>query len=132
MTDTAEPPTLNVKLLQRVLAHIEADPAHWDQDAWAVQAPGCGTAYCFAGWAVALAAPDATFLWGPKFHGSGVSDGASQVRLADGEVHSIGSLARELLGLDVEQTADLFYGFEADTLDGLRRVVGRIVAPPAP
>lgn len=129
MTDTAAPPTLNVKLLRRVLAHIEADPEHWAQDGWAQRAPECGTKHCFAGWAVALERPEAEFLWVRKAAGYH-SEGADGVRLPDGEVRSIGQLAMELLGLDAAQSSDLFYGYEADTLDGLRQVIGRIIAPP--
>lgn len=132
MTDTAAPPTLNVKLLQRVLAHIEADPAQWDQDAWAERNPACDTRHCFAGWTVALALPEAEFLWKPKAAAYRSSEGADSVRLPDGAVRSIAGLAIDLLGLDAAQLSDLFYSFEADTLDGLRRVVGRIVATSAP
>jgi hypothetical protein len=48
-----------------VLAHIELDPASWDQGSWAKSRnsvaprptePGCGTGMCFAGWAVTLGA----------------------------------------------------------------------------
>jgi len=39
--------------LRRVLAHIESTPQLWNQSTW-VSETSCGTAYCFAGWAVAL------------------------------------------------------------------------------
>jgi hypothetical protein len=49
----------NVELLKRTLQHIEDHPESWDQTAWVTPEDfrtddGCGTAYCFAGWAVEL------------------------------------------------------------------------------
>lgn len=41
-------PTPNAELAYRVLDHIDAHPKNWDQHHW------CGTAKCFAGWAVEL------------------------------------------------------------------------------
>lgn len=49
MTDT-ENRNINVELLDRTLAYIEAHPEEWDQGNWR-----CGTGMCFAGWAVTLA-----------------------------------------------------------------------------
>lgn len=40
---------INVDLLTRTLAHIEAHPETWDQGTWR-----CGTTACFAGHAIAL------------------------------------------------------------------------------
>jgi len=39
----------DVELLTRTLNHIKLNPEAWDQTHW------CGTAQCFAGWAVTLA-----------------------------------------------------------------------------
>lgn len=51
VTDPA--PTPNVPLLKQTLAHIEAHPTAWNQDAWCEETD-CGTAYCFAGHAIVL------------------------------------------------------------------------------
>jgi hypothetical protein len=48
------PNPFNADLARRTLAAIENDPAHWNQKAWISSSPECGTAYCFAGWAVKL------------------------------------------------------------------------------
>lgn len=41
--------TVNTELLKATLEHIKDNPETWDQGQW------CGTAQCFAGWAVSLA-----------------------------------------------------------------------------
>lgn len=41
--------TPNAELAYRVLDHIDARPETWEQATW-----DCGTAACFAGWAVRL------------------------------------------------------------------------------
>lgn len=51
-TDT-RPNPFNADLARRTLAAIEADPTHWNQTTW-ITTTECGTAYCFAGWAVRL------------------------------------------------------------------------------
>lgn len=43
------PTTPNAALAYRVLDQIDADPKSWNQGTW-----DCGTAACFAGWAVRL------------------------------------------------------------------------------
>lgn len=48
----------NRVLLTKTLEHIRANPTTWVQNDWITADnsadPGCGTAYCFAGWAVVL------------------------------------------------------------------------------
>lgn len=52
---TPPPRCTNPELMRQTLAHIEAYPDTWNQRTWATPPSGaCGTAYCFAGWAVAL------------------------------------------------------------------------------
>lgn len=46
-------PTFNADLAERILAQIRDDPEHWDQRSWAAKT-GCGTSFCFAGWACNL------------------------------------------------------------------------------
>jgi hypothetical protein len=50
---TAPTPTPNAELAYKVLDHIDADPASWDQYTWFSAQP-CGTVACFAGWTVML------------------------------------------------------------------------------
>lgn len=52
MSDIEDKP--NAELAYRVLDHIDADPASWDQATW-IKRTDCGTVACFAGWAVQLA-----------------------------------------------------------------------------
>ncbi len=68
---------LNAALAYRVLDHIEAHPETWDQENW------CGTAQCFAGWAVAL---------------SGETPDDWQNVLVDGQLVFVADRAAELLG----------------------------------
>lgn len=49
--------TPNVALLKRTLEHIKDNPETWDQSNW------CGTAQCFAGWAVTFAGAKIDQLW---------------------------------------------------------------------
>src|SRR3954465_6086495 len=54
----------NAELAYRVLDHIDADPASWDQGRW-IKKTDCGTVACFAGWAVQLAGGKVEFgRWG--------------------------------------------------------------------
>lgn len=52
----------NAELAYRVLDHIDADPASWDQATW-IKRTDCGTVACFAGWAVQLAGGKVEFDW---------------------------------------------------------------------
>lgn len=57
-------PVPNLPLLRKVLDHIDAHPEEWDQSNYVLTEaeqikqqtgqPGCGTAYCIAGHAVAM------------------------------------------------------------------------------
>ena len=51
--------TVNTELLKQTLDYIKDHETDWIQNQWITPAeeredPSCGTAYCFAGWAVAL------------------------------------------------------------------------------
>lgn len=112
---------MNVERANLVLKQIENDPDTWQQRVWAEQTK-CGTVHCFAGWAVALFRPDATFLWEDYLGGAFWPAGkyASSVEV-DGVVHSIEGLAQELLELTEEQADILFGG--ANSLPQLREIV---------
>lgn len=56
--------TPNTQLAYAVLDHIDAHPEQWNQATWWKQTE-CGTAGCFAGWAVALTGGTLRFdQWG--------------------------------------------------------------------
>jgi hypothetical protein len=108
----------NTELLVRTLAHIEAHPDEWDQLHWARLAP-CGTAYCFAGTALALAGK-AEFQWGSR----AVDSMEFAEQMADGE--DIGTAAQRLLDLDMDDADALFD--PNNTLDHLRQIVGQLTS----
>lgn len=79
----------NAELAYRVLDHIDAHPESWNQGTW-----DCGTAACFAGWAVRLSGgvadtdensdTDGTVIEGPShLVGLTIQDAAIEV-LGDG------------------------------------------------
>jgi hypothetical protein len=114
----------NVELLRQTLAHIEANPDEWDQRDWRRET-SCGTAYCFAGWAVKLTGGEFCRDSGGKVFGSLVKASGSDVPLM------IADYAAELLGLPPEvdeyggpANALLFYS--RNTLDDLRRIVAEL------
>lgn len=111
----------NTALLHQTLTHIETHPDQWHQLDWATRTE-CGTAYCFAGWAVQLARPDAE----PDFDGGR----STSVVIVDGVPRSIEVLASDLLGLDIDQSEDLFAC--ENTLDDLRRIVRELTGQECP
>lgn len=113
----------NVDLLKRTLAYIEANERAWDQTVWRRKDPVCGTAMCFAGWAVTLAgdqwaseAVEATEIRG--------DDDSFLVKIGDDRVQEVDDRAAELLGLTYEQVDLLF--FSLNDLDDIRLIVGEI------
>lgn len=98
-TDT-RPNLFNADLAQRTLAAIEADPAHWNQKSWVSE---CGTAWCFAGWAV-------------RIHDGIDPDARTPIQ------HK----AEQALGLDPWLAKPLFAG--SNTLGELREMVAQYAA----
>lgn len=107
----------NVELAQQVLEQIEEHPDTWDQGYWARETASCGTTHCFAGWAVALAEPDAQFAI--DFDGLGTG-----VIRRDGEPWEIKDAAIDLLGLTSWQADAMFW--HSTTLDELREYVRQL------
>ena len=127
----------NNELLDKVITLVEADAAtengtRWDQSSWGrvyaedeVKAQGlsCGTAGCFAGWAVQLA--------GGKFHLGeieknalamyGEAEVSDCILPGDDVLRSIPSAAADLLRITLDQADWLFNG-NNDSHD-LRRMV---------
>lgn len=82
----------NAELAYKVLDHIDAHPDQWDQDVWWTDQhyAGCGSAGCFAGWAVVLSGGRIEFdgfnsiITGlAELDGAHVSDAAAQLLNAD-------------------------------------------------
>jgi hypothetical protein len=92
------PNPFNADLARRTLAAIENDPAHWNQKAWISSSPECGTAYCFAGWAV-------------KLHTASEPGYATPIK----------QKAEDALGLQAWIAEPLFYS--SNTLSDLRNMV---------
>lgn len=104
----------NIDLATKVLDHIKSDPEHWDQRWYGVQ-DDCGTTYCFAGWAVKLADPQAQFRFD--------HDGSAVYVNPSNSNHScrIVSYAADLLGLNYDDGDMLFYW--ANDLNELEKLI---------
>tara|TARA_R110002126_G_scaffold155255_2_gene302292 strand:- start:3070 stop:3441 length:372 start_codon:yes stop_codon:yes gene_type:complete len=106
--------TVNVELLQKTLDTIKANPQHWKQERW-----HCGTSHCFAGFAELInrGLPIDThedvlrdeFDFFSYYH----SDWNTSMH------------ATELLGLDDEDAAWLFAGY--NSLEDLEEMVAELI-----
>jgi hypothetical protein len=130
----------DVVRLRQVLAIIEREAAaqdagtrnagRWDQRFWATStgempnAVSCSTAFCFAGWVAHL--DGMRFDWAKQY--DGVWE-AAYVVYPSGRSVSVSAYARQALGLDRYQAANLFQG--GNSLADLRRVVEQIEAAAA-
>lgn len=132
----------NTELLERTLRHIKDHQNDWIQRQWITPAderedPSCGTAYCFAGWAVALS--------GYKIERTGnvrvdqlppemaqrlaAEDRVFTSGYAGGPVAECGSVAAVLLGIrhfDGRGGCHLFCGH--NSLDDLTHMVAKLCA----
>jgi hypothetical protein len=114
----------NVPLLRKVLTHIEEHPDEHHQAQWAVRT-GCGTAYCFAGWAAVMSG--AELDWdrsGVDAQGRPVT-GRCEV---DGQRRYIEVYAKDQLGLSYDDANDLFAW--GNSREMLREVAERIAGEP--
>lgn len=114
-------PKPNAELAYRVLDHIDADPRSWRQDVW-----DCGTAACFAGWAVRLAGG----ISGDDL----VVDGPAELI-----GHPVGVAAHMVLGIDEDTAWSLYDRGTGDWLfspdldrEGLGQTVAEIFGPRPP
>jgi hypothetical protein len=121
---------INVDLLKRTLAYIEAHPDEWDQSMWATTGV-CGTTFCFAGTAVHLSGGR------PYFDNLYSDDATDAYFVVPGSVpeatgrpgeyeNKYSTVARKLLGLDIDQGTELFD--ENNKLSDLRRIVAKLTA----
>lgn len=99
-------PTTAYELCNRVAQHIEEEPLRYHQQYWgfegqtsSLRQPACGTICCRAGWIVNL------------HDGIGKFNGR------------VGARSNQILGLDDEQTFDLYY--DGDSFEGLKQGTAR-------
>lgn len=128
----------NVKLLDWVMNHIEANQELWNQSFWFTlnangftgdqlkqmvlddpNDPACGSAKCFAGWACTKEG------WLPRFtiHSGGAISLVGDVE-KDGKVAYCETKASELLDIDVDTCYVLFNA--SNDLDDLKGMVAHI------
>lgn len=121
----------NTDLLRRTLTQIEAHPETWDQKNWGIETD-CGTAYCFAGWAVVLS--DLPLDWDleeDEFENQRVvANRTSEDAPLGFRLRSIFHVAKQLLDLSMPQAEHLFHA--DNSLDELRSQVAELTAEPAP
>lgn len=116
--------TVNVALLDQVMAHIEANPHDWEQGDYR-----CSTGMCFAGWAVELSGgtwvTDRDSRWRDQVFAE-PDDEYSYASTLDGktEVTDADYRAQRVLGIGGDEAGDLFYA--GNTMDEIRRIVKEI------
>lgn len=105
----------NIEKLEAVLNQIKAHPESHNQEVWAEKTE-CGTAYCMAGWAVALAGYE--FDW----HSDGTTSSVITERTATSTHYElIEEVATVVLGLDFCDAVELFHSL--NTVDDLELMV---------
>lgn len=109
-------PIKNWPLLWKTYDHIVAHPEEWDQTEYATKRT-CGTAACFAGTAVLIAEPTATFVW----QADGDENFVASIAVVDGEKRAIATVAAEHLGLDPWEADVLFDGH--NSLEEITRIL---------
>ena len=111
--------TPNTPELLAIYQHIKANPEEWDQRTYASHTL-CGTAFCFAGWAVVRAGGEAV-RWYSYEPGREQADRAT---MPDGREVLIDDEAIAILGLDEDQAGELF--FEENDLGDIRNAIAAI------
>lgn len=113
---------VNKLLMKRVLSYIKKHPKEWDQGAWGVQRPACGTAMCFAGHAIVMSG-------GKLIYDDPDSEGfrdAVGCRFPHRATEDIGDAAARVLGINNYDASDLFY--YGNDLDDLTRRVTELTS----
>jgi hypothetical protein len=100
--------TPNTPELVAIYQHIKANPEEWWQATYA-QRVDCGTAYCFAGWAVVRAGGVPTD-WKTFEDSIGTWSDTGKAVMPDGRPVMIDVEAVEILGITDEQSWELFAG----------------------
>lgn len=109
--------TPNAELAYAVLDQIDAHPEAWNQATWQ-----CGTAACFAGWAVRLSGGVMENVNGQAWHVI-VADGLGELNGME-----VANAADRLLGVDMWVAPDDLYS-EGNTREDLGRMVAEIFGP---
>lgn len=117
--------SLNVELLQRTMAYIDAHPEQHDQGEWVERKPECGTAACFAGWAAILEFGEGVIFDDGEMLGFRLPAPYSN-RRHDGLFPLMSQQAAHLLGLTSVQAYTLFNA--CNTRGMLRAMVNDLVA----
>lgn len=112
---------INVDLLDRTLAHVEAHPDEWNQLTYR-----CESGLCFAGWAAVLAG--GRWVEPEKYSSVLVAEEGDP---DEDRLHTSGSVhahdrAQRVLGLDGDTADDLFAA--GNDIHDLRRIVAEIKA----
>jgi hypothetical protein len=107
----------NIPKCEAVLDHITMNPESHDQTKWAVRTE-CGTAGCFAGWAVMLDGGWELDWFDGNFVGQHTSFAKRTGHWAGDLIHEA---AREILELTPQEANVLFYA--GNTIDDLGRMV---------
>lgn len=144
MTALLEPPTTapvlipqytasgyNAWLFYEALHQIVLDPDTWNQAHWGLRRPddeACGTSYCLGGWTLIVANHAQFMVWDSDHFDLAVLQ-YDEVRAYLADDRPIESVAGGLLGLDDDQTNDLFLesaGAGADDIPNLWEMVSRV------
>jgi hypothetical protein len=111
----------NAELAYAVLDQIDAHPDQWEQGTWATRSK-CGTAFCFAGWAVVLSGR--TLIWDSRNRVHAEAEFVLDDRTEAGQ-QWLADAAREALGID-----DSTFLFAGNTdREELGRLVAEIFGP---
>jgi hypothetical protein len=110
LIDLPEP---NIPLLRKAVEWAEAEAAKtdgtclWNQEDWAKQTD-CGTAYCIAGYTVAIASPTVAIVPEPCDCGQDWCKTVNVNARRDGNPLDWEAEGQQLLGLDAEEAERLF------------------------
>lgn len=109
------PRCANPGLMYQTLAHIEANPERWGQKHWVCETEECGTAYCFAGWALTLiGVPISPALGLVEVNSLPIDARARLLEMPSAEWHHHGRLVAH-----VSDVAQAVLGLEDDDADRL-------------
>lgn len=144
--------TPNVELLTNVLDYIKEHPDEWEQKNWitsfecdskanyervGVPVPACGTAFCFAGHALALNSIEIkvdnnTYIYSSDYHENGERDVYAMVGTGYYAVNGnpVSDVAAEILGLGPKQASVLFMAY--NRLEDLEHIVEQIISGEIP
>lgn len=111
----------NAELAYKVLDYIDAHPEQWDQDEW------CGTAQCFAGWAVSLSIGNPEFAF--NFGGLHISTHAARaLGFESRRVMENFAAKMQVDAGNVDEYGDPMYTYDLFDAGNTRQQLGDMVA----